>query len=150
MPAAKDLLGLNSRNQLFVALNPASSKSFASSKYATKLLLDSKNIPVAKIFGLLATNEDVNDFDWFSLKKNFVIKPTNGSAGKGIVAFKKQLPERELDIFENRIFTDSPLTLHELGEIYQLSRERVRQLEKNIIKKMRTFFEKEMPDFCQL
>ncbi len=64
--------------------------------------------------------------------------------------FKKQLPERELDIFENRIFTDSPLTLHEIGEIYQLSRERVRQLEKNIIKKMRTFFEKEMPNFCQL
>ncbi len=64
--------------------------------------------------------------------------------------FKKQLPERELDIFENRIFTDTPLTLHELGEIYQISRERVRQLEKNIITKMRAFFEKEIPDFCQL
>ncbi|MGM0377687.1 MAG: sigma-70 family RNA polymerase sigma factor [Bacteroidota bacterium] len=64
--------------------------------------------------------------------------------------FKKQLPERELDIFENRIFTDTPLTLHELGEIYQISRERVRQLEKIIITKMRAFFEKEMPDFCQL
>lgn len=64
--------------------------------------------------------------------------------------FKKQLPERELEIFENRIFTDTPLTLQELGEIYQISRERVRQLEKNIITKMRAFFEKEMPDFYQL
>ncbi len=102
MPAAKDILGLNSRNQLFVSLNPASSRSFASSKYATKLLLDSKDIPVAKIFGLLATNEDVNDFDWFSLKNNFVIKPTNGSAGKGIVAFKKQLPDGKhwLDVLD--------------------------------------------------
>jgi len=64
--------------------------------------------------------------------------------------FKKQLSERELDIFENRIFTDTHLTLQELGEIYQISRERVRQLEKNIIKKLRAFFEKEIPDFCQL
>lgn len=65
-------------------------------------------------------------------------------------AFKKQLSDRELDIFENRIFTDTHLTLQELGEIYQISRERVRQLEKNIIKKLRSFFEKEIPDFCQL
>lgn len=84
---------MNARNQLFVSLNPSSSKSFATSKYATKLLLDSKNIPVSKIYGLLATTEDVNDFDWHSLEKNFVIKPTNGSAGKGIVAFKKQLKD---------------------------------------------------------
>ncbi|MFP4158255.1 MAG: RNA polymerase sigma factor RpoD/SigA [Desulfobacterales bacterium] len=61
--------------------------------------------------------------------------------------FKKQLSERERDIFEKRIFTDAPVTLQEIGEVYQISRERVRQLEKNIVKKMRTFFEKEIPDF---
>ncbi|MFP4193809.1 MAG: RNA polymerase factor sigma-32 [Desulfobacterales bacterium] len=61
--------------------------------------------------------------------------------------FKKQLTGRELDIFENRIFTDTPVTLQEIGDKYQISRERVRQLEKNIVKKMRVFFEKEIPDF---
>ncbi len=102
MPTPKDILGMNARNQLFVSLNPPSARSFASSKYATKLLLDSKNIPVAKIYGLLATNEDVNDFDWNSLKENFVIKPTNGSAGKGIVAFTQQLPDgRWIDVLGN-------------------------------------------------
>ena len=57
---------------------------------------------MAKIFGLLATNEDVNDFDWRSLKENFVIKPTNGSAGKGIVAFEKlQRDGRWRDVLGN-------------------------------------------------
>ncbi|MCF8025339.1 MAG: RNA polymerase factor sigma-32 [Desulfobacteraceae bacterium] len=61
--------------------------------------------------------------------------------------FTKHLSERELDIFEKRIFTDAPVTLQEIGDKYQISRERVRQLEKNIVKKMRAFFEKEIPDF---
>jgi RNA polymerase sigma-32 factor len=62
--------------------------------------------------------------------------------------FKKQLSERELDIFQRRIFTDTPDTLQDIGDKYQISRERVRQLEKNIVKKMRVFFEKEIPDFA--
>jgi RNA polymerase sigma-32 factor len=62
--------------------------------------------------------------------------------------FKKQLSERELDIFQRRIFTDTPDTLQEIGDKYEISRERVRQLEKNIVKKMRVFFEKEIPDFA--
>ncbi len=64
-----------------------------------------------------------------------------------ISEFKKQLTDREFEIFENRIFTDTPLTLQEIGDKYDISRERVRQLEKNIIKKMKAFFEKEIPDF---
>lgn len=61
--------------------------------------------------------------------------------------FRKQMSERELDIFDRRIFSDSPETLQEIGDRYQISRERVRQVEKNIIKKMRVFFQKEIPDF---
>ncbi len=61
--------------------------------------------------------------------------------------FRKQMSERELDIFDTRIFSDSPETLQQIGDRYQISRERVRQVEKNIIKKMRVFFQKEIPDF---
>lgn len=64
-----------------------------------------------------------------------------------VEVFKKQLNERELDIFEKRIFTDTPETLQEIGDKYAISRERVRQLEKNIVKKMKSFLEKEIPDF---
>ena len=61
--------------------------------------------------------------------------------------FKKTLNDRELDIFDRRIFSDSPETLQQIGEIYSISRERVRQIENNILKKMKTFFKKGMPDF---
>ena len=47
---------------------------------------------------------------------------------------------REKEIFDLRIFSDSPVTLQEIGDRYGISRERVRQVEKNIIKKMRDFF----------
>ena len=61
--------------------------------------------------------------------------------------FKKTLNERELNIFEERIFSDSPHTLQDIGEQYNISRERVRQVENNIIKKMKAYFKKDMPDF---
>lgn len=61
--------------------------------------------------------------------------------------FKKTLKPRELDIFNKRIFSDEPLTLQEIGEDYNISRERVRQVENTIIKKMKDFFKNEMPDF---
>ena len=61
--------------------------------------------------------------------------------------FKKTLNARELDIFDRRIFSDSPQTLQQIGEIYSISRERVRQIENNILKKMKAFFKKGMPDF---
>jgi RNA polymerase sigma-32 factor len=37
--------------------------------------------------------------------------------------------------------------LQEIGDRYGISRERVRQIEKNVIKKMRDFFKNEIPDF---
>ncbi len=61
--------------------------------------------------------------------------------------FKKSLKPRELEIFEKRIFSDEPLTLQEIGETYNISRERVRQIENNIIKKMKEYFRSEIPDF---
>ena len=49
--------------------------------------------------------------------------------------------------FNLRIFADRPETLQEIGDRYGISRERVRQVEKNIIKKMREYFKDEIPDF---
>jgi RNA polymerase sigma-32 factor len=64
-----------------------------------------------------------------------------------IAEFKKTMTKRELEIFEQRIFSDTPVTLQEIGDRYGISRERVRQVEKNIIKKLRDFFQREIPDF---
>ncbi|KPA11042.1 RNA polymerase subunit sigma-70 [Candidatus Magnetomorum sp. HK-1] len=64
-----------------------------------------------------------------------------------VTEFCKQLNEREQLIFDNRVFSDTPITLQEIGNKYGISRERVRQVEKNIIKKMKDFFVKEIKDF---
>ncbi len=64
-----------------------------------------------------------------------------------IAEFKKTMTERELEIFDKRIFSDTPVTLQEIGDRYGISRERVRQVEKNIIKKLRDYFKREIPDF---
>jgi RNA polymerase sigma-32 factor len=64
-----------------------------------------------------------------------------------VAEFKKTLNDRELDIFVRRIFSDSPKTLQEIGEEYSISRERVRQIENNILKKMKAYFKKDMVDF---
>ena len=61
--------------------------------------------------------------------------------------FRKNMTDREKEIFDLRIFSDTPVTLQEIGDRYGISRERVRQVEKNIIKKMREFFKREIPDF---
>lgn len=90
MPKANDILGMNARNQIYTVLNPPSARSFASSKYASKILLEDNNLLTPKIHAILGTSEDVNEFDWASLDGNFVVKPTNGNAGKGVLVIKKQ------------------------------------------------------------
>jgi len=64
-----------------------------------------------------------------------------------IDAFRQNMTPREKEIFDLRIFSDNPVTLQEIGDRYAISRERVRQVEKNIIKKLREFFKQEMVDF---
>lgn len=49
----------------------------------------------------------------------------------------KTLKERERFIIENRILVDKPLTLEELGTKFNISRERVRQIENAALKKMK-------------
>ncbi len=51
------------------------------------------------------------------------------------------LNEREQFIINNRVLTDSPLTLEEIGQKFNISRERVRQIESAALKKIRAVFE---------
>lgn len=95
MPKSRDVLGMNARNQLYTSLNSTVAKQFGHSKYATKILLEDKGIPTAKLYGILGTIEDVNEFDWSAMTENFVVKPSNGSAGKGIIVFKTQDSSKE-------------------------------------------------------
>lgn len=48
-----------------------------------------------------------------------------------------ELDERSLDILSSRWLTDKKATLHELAERYNVSAERIRQLEQNAMKKLK-------------
>lgn len=53
----------------------------------------------------------------------------------------EQLDERSQDILRARWLSDSKSTLHDLAAKYDVSAERIRQLEKNAMKKMKAFME---------
>ena len=59
-------------------------------------------------------------------------------------AFAKTLEGREQTIFRERWLTDEPLTLQEIGDRYNVSRERARQLEKRMLDRLKKYLETEM------
>ena len=56
------------------------------------------------------------------------------------------LNDKEKAILSNRLLSDEPQTLQTIADQFGISRERVRQIESNLLKKLKKHFEKEMPD----
>jgi RNA polymerase sigma-32 factor len=66
---------------------------------------------------------------------------------KKVAEFKKTLNDKELYIFEQRIMAEESSTLQEIGARFNISRERVRQIENRVLKKFKERFKGEMADF---
>ncbi|MFN8599163.1 MAG: RNA polymerase factor sigma-32 [Candidatus Binatia bacterium] len=64
--------------------------------------------------------------------------------------FGKTLRDKEKVIFDLRMVAEEPLTLQEIGEKYGISRERVRQLEERIKKRLRAWLVEEIPDISDV
>lgn len=56
------------------------------------------------------------------------------------------LNEKEQVILAARLLSDEPLTLQDIADQFGISRERVRQIEANLLKKMKKYLEQEVPD----
>ncbi len=61
--------------------------------------------------------------------------------------FAEDLDERDRRIVEARILADEPLTLQELGDEFEVTRERVRQLEKRLVERLREYLKENVVDF---
>ena len=59
---------------------------------------------------------------------------------------KEHLNDKERMILEERLLTDEPMTLQNIADKFDISRERVRQIEVNLLAKMKKYLESEMPD----
>ncbi|MBW1750504.1 MAG: RNA polymerase factor sigma-32 [Deltaproteobacteria bacterium] len=57
-----------------------------------------------------------------------------------------KLNDKEKVILTKRLLSDEPQTLQTIADQFGISRERVRQIESNLLKKLKKVFEKELPD----
>ncbi|MBD3329439.1 hypothetical protein GF357_03020 [Candidatus Dojkabacteria bacterium] len=84
--ATTEVLGINRRNQDYLRpLNSPSAKKIADSKLLTKRILRRSNIQTPELFKVIRTEKQLKYVDWSSLPKSFVIKPNQGSRGRGIL-----------------------------------------------------------------
>jgi RNA polymerase sigma-32 factor len=67
-----------------------------------------------------------------------------------IAAFGAGLDGRERTIFEERLMSDEPRTLQEIGKMYSISRERARQVEKQLVKKLKSYLRKELGEMVEI
>ncbi len=65
-------------------------------------------------------------------------------------AFSRTLKGRDAVIFRERLMTDQPLTLKEIGDRYGITKERARQLEKRLMGKLRDYLREEMGDAVEV
>jgi RNA polymerase sigma-32 factor len=69
-----------------------------------------------------------------------------------LAAFRETLDGKDKDIaiFDERLVSDEPLTLQELGDRFGISRERVRQLEQRLTGRLRDYLRDEMGDAVEV
>lgn len=66
---------------------------------------------------------------------------------KMLKQFAESLEGRDKFIFEQRLISESPLTLQEVGDKYGVSKERARQLEEQIKARLKSYVQQHYPDF---
>ena len=76
-------------------------------------------------------DEDANTADIFEKES------LNEESTSKLYEAINQLDDRSRDILQDRWLADEKLTLHDLAEKYEISAERVRQIEKNAMKKVK-------------
>lgn len=85
-----DILGMNARNHLYQArYNPKKAKRIADSKLKTKTILRKAKLTVPKLYRMFKTDNAVEKFDLARLPESFVVKPSQGLGGEGILVVEK-------------------------------------------------------------
>lgn len=67
-----------------------------------------------------------------------------------MATFGHTLADKELVVFRKRLVAEDPVTLREIGEEYGISRERVRQIEERVKKKLKVYLAKEFDDLTSV
>jgi RNA polymerase sigma-32 factor len=82
------------------------------------------------------------------------VRVENGEFGEmlrdRLELFRRTLKDRELEIFRDRLLNDEPATLVEIAERFGVTRERVRQIEERLKKKLRQYLESQFGDAVEI
>ncbi len=89
MTKAGDILGINARSHYFLTLNKKESRKLADSKLLTKRFLHRHKISHPRLLTLIGSVREIEAFDWLTLTDGFVIKPSEGLGGEGVLVVKK-------------------------------------------------------------
>jgi RNA polymerase sigma factor (sigma-70 family) len=63
--------------------------------------------------------------------------------------YRAGLTGRRAFIFDQRIMREDPMTLEQIGKVYDISRERVRQIENHILNEMKKEIRKDLPEYAE-
>jgi RNA polymerase sigma-32 factor len=66
--------------------------------------------------------------------------------GEKLDEFRRMLSDREQQILEARILSETPATLKELGAAYGITKERIRQIERGVKVKIKQFMQTSLPE----
>ena len=86
MALSQNVLGMNARNYLYIRkFNRRKYKLIADDKLLTKQRLIKHSVPTTSLLASFTNLEQVRSFDWTTLPKSFVLKPSHGYGGRGIL-----------------------------------------------------------------
>ncbi len=89
---------------------------------------------------------DTVESDEGSVEKQVIDKELYENLKSKFNEFYETLNEKERAIWDKRLLADNPVSLQKIGDEFNISRERVRQIEARLIKKLRKFLS-EQEDF---
>ncbi|MBT5028256.1 MAG: RNA polymerase factor sigma-32 [Nitrospinaceae bacterium] len=84
--------------------------------------------------------------DGRSVEKNIEQKQSRQILSENIERFKAELNPNEIEIFDQRVLSEDPLSLQEIGDRRGVTREAVRQAEQRLLKKFKIYIEENMPE----
>lgn len=138
-----DVLGKNARNRLYLRFNQKSGRRIADSKLRTKSILLKHDLPAPKLYAAFKNPQEVVNFNWEKLPGNFVLKPSEGYGGEGIMVVKKRGKwAGEWELMDGSVVDIGFLRLHALDILagkYSLHASRDRAFVEERIKIHRVF-----------
>lgn len=109
----QDVLGMNARNHKYLRYNTKKGRQVADSKLATKKILKRHNLPSPELIKAFSSPKDIENFSWLNLPDNFVLKPSGGFGGEGILVVRKKSHfAGEWELMNGEIVNISDLKFH--------------------------------------